>query len=159
MSSAPSLRVLRQSLHLSYSQISSYLSCPLKYQYRYVLGQEPEHVSSSLLLGMAIHAALARFYATLKETGAFDSEKPLLEFFGDVLTTDLAQAKAPVHFKAEAPDADALLSQGQGLLRAFLADPGFCGMEVVAVELPLKTRLCDPNGVPTEFVSVPSTCC
>ena len=44
--------------YISYSSISLFQSCPLKWYYRYVLGLEEETVSSSLVFGSAIHKAV-----------------------------------------------------------------------------------------------------
>ena len=43
--------------YLSYSAVSLYRSCPLKFYFRYVKGLSEESVSSSLVFGSAIHAA------------------------------------------------------------------------------------------------------
>ncbi|MBI3866050.1 MAG: PD-(D/E)XK nuclease family protein [Planctomycetia bacterium] len=48
--------------YLSYSAVTTYQSCPLRYYFRYVLGLPEETVSSALVFGSAIHAALERFY-------------------------------------------------------------------------------------------------
>jgi putative RecB family exonuclease len=146
-----SLRVLRQSLHLSYSQVTTYLACSLKYYFQYVKGDAPEHLSSSLLLGTAVHAAIARYYQAIKETGHPEESGLILTLLRDALSSSIAHAQRPVLYKADAPDAEALIAQGEDLLQAFLADPGFAGLEVVAVELPLGTRLLEPNGVASDF--------
>jgi CRISPR/Cas system-associated exonuclease Cas4 (RecB family) len=39
----------RAELHVSASQIKTWLMCPRKYQYRYVLGLQPEHRSGNLV--------------------------------------------------------------------------------------------------------------
>ena len=62
MTPTQSLRVLRHQLHLSYSQINTYLTCSLRYFFQYVKGYGPEHTSSALALGSSIHASLARYY-------------------------------------------------------------------------------------------------
>ena len=48
--------------HLSYSQINTYLSCPLKYRLHYVDRIEPEFLAASLAFGSGIHEAIAAFY-------------------------------------------------------------------------------------------------
>jgi putative RecB family exonuclease len=47
--------------HISYSQASTYLQCPLKYRFHYIDGLEPEFTSGSLAFGQAIHGAVAGF--------------------------------------------------------------------------------------------------
>lgn len=151
MKTAASLRVLRQGLHLSYSQVTTYLNCSLRYFFQYVRGLEPEHVPSSLLLGSAIHAALARYYETSLETEKASDPEAILETFRDHLCTGISQAKSPVLYKVDAPDAEALIRQGEGLLQAFLESPAFADLEVVGVELPLAARLLEEDGTPSDF--------
>ena len=55
----------RAALHVSVSQIRTFQICPRRYQFRYVLGATPEHVSSNLVLGSAVHSALAGYYLAL----------------------------------------------------------------------------------------------
>lgn len=52
--------------YLSYSAISTYQKCPLRYFFQYVADLAPETVSASLIFGGAIHAAIeAHFNAIL----------------------------------------------------------------------------------------------
>ena len=48
--------------YLSYSAVRTFQSCPLKYRFRYVDGLPEECVSSALVFGSAIHAAVEFFY-------------------------------------------------------------------------------------------------
>lgn len=48
--------------HLSYSQISSYLTCPLRYRFRYIDQLPPEFIAAPLAFGTAIHEAVGAFY-------------------------------------------------------------------------------------------------
>ena len=48
--------------HLSYSQVSSYLMCPLRYKFRYIDQLSPEFISAPLAFGTAIHEAVGAFY-------------------------------------------------------------------------------------------------
>ncbi|MBD1401866.1 RecB family exonuclease [Pelovirga terrestris] len=146
-----SLRALRHQLHLSYSQINTYLTCSLRYFFQYVKGFAPEHTSSALILGSTIHASLARYYDGIKEKGEAESPDSLLEFYRDSMAIELATPRAPVMFGNDAGNADELLALGERLLRAYLDNPGFNGMEVVATELPLSMPLVTPDGRVTDF--------
>jgi putative RecB family exonuclease len=53
--------------HLSYSQINTYLTCPLRYKFKYVDQIPPAFTASSLAFGSAIHEAAAAFYQTRLE--------------------------------------------------------------------------------------------
>jgi putative RecB family exonuclease len=48
--------------HLSYSQISTYLMCPLRYRFQYVELIPPAFKSAALAFGSAIHEAVGAFY-------------------------------------------------------------------------------------------------
>ena len=111
MAQTASLRVLRQRLHLSYSQIHTYLGCSLRYSFHYVYGLAPESVSSSLLLGTAVHTALAQYFERLQQSGQAEQPGALLELFRDTLKTQIAQSTLPVNYKSEAPHAEALIDQ------------------------------------------------
>ncbi|PYS44244.1 MAG: hypothetical protein DMG13_34155 [Acidobacteria bacterium] len=59
-------------LRISKSQIQTYLICPRKFWFQYfpVTGATPEFTPASLPFGAALHAAIATFYRSVKETGA-----------------------------------------------------------------------------------------
>jgi putative RecB family exonuclease len=48
--------------YISWSAISTFRSCPLKYWFRYVAGLPEESVSAALVFGTGIHAAIEDFY-------------------------------------------------------------------------------------------------
>jgi putative RecB family exonuclease len=48
--------------HLSYSQINTYLMCPLKYRFHYIDRIEPPFTAAPLAFGSAIHEAVGAFY-------------------------------------------------------------------------------------------------
>src|SRR5688572_31917461 len=56
-------------LRISKSQIQTYLICPRKFYFQYVMGAMPEFTPASLPFGRALHAAVATFYRSIKETG------------------------------------------------------------------------------------------
>src|SRR5437764_11400714 len=62
-------------LRISKSQIQTYLICPRKFWFQYVVAQMAEFLPASLPFGTALHAAVAAFYKSMKETGT----KPELE--------------------------------------------------------------------------------
>ena len=67
--------------HLSYSQVSTFQSCPLKWHYRYVAHQPVEHIGSGLLFGLSIHAALERHHRALVDGSTPPSVEQLLDTF------------------------------------------------------------------------------
>lgn len=48
--------------YLSYSAVSTFQACPLRYYFRYMLGLPETFVSASLVFGSAIHAAIETHY-------------------------------------------------------------------------------------------------
>ena len=50
---------LREMPHWSYSAMQCYITCPLKYKFRYIDNAEPERTGSCFPFGRAFHAALS----------------------------------------------------------------------------------------------------
>ena len=53
------LHIVDDALHVSVSQVKTWLRCPRQYELRYVRGAEPEVVPTALAFGSAFHGALA----------------------------------------------------------------------------------------------------
>lgn len=51
--------------HLSYSSVSTFQSCPLKWYFKYVLGLPVTTISSSLVFGSALHASVQYHFEQL----------------------------------------------------------------------------------------------
>ena len=51
--------------YLSWSAISTFRTCPLKYKFRYIDGLPEESVSSALVFGTGIHTALEQHFQTI----------------------------------------------------------------------------------------------
>ncbi|MBL9080582.1 MAG: PD-(D/E)XK nuclease family protein [Planctomycetales bacterium] len=62
-SPAPPAKPLRD--YLSYSAITTYQNCPLRYYFRYVAGLPEKMVSSSLVFGSAVHRAVEHHFNEL----------------------------------------------------------------------------------------------
>ena len=138
-------------LHISYSQIFTYLACGLKYKFQYVENRPFERISSNLFFGSAIHSALERFYRTWKEKGTQETLKNTTELFCDSINLELDKSDLPVLFKREAPDRDSLIQMGVSVLEAFHGSIDLNGYEVVDIELPLSATLYSDSGEPTDF--------
>ena len=70
-------------LHVSISQLKSYLLCPRQFEFRYVRGLEQEFVPRALAFGIAFHSALARHYVDLRDVGEAPPVEKLIETFRD----------------------------------------------------------------------------
>ena len=51
---------LKETPHWSYSAFQTFLTCPLKYQFRYIDKVEPERTGSCFPFGRAFHAPIWR---------------------------------------------------------------------------------------------------
>jgi putative RecB family exonuclease len=67
--------------YVSWSQLSTFRQCPLRYQFRYLDRVEPEFVSSALLVGSSLHSAIEHHHRQQLETDDTVSLDELLEAF------------------------------------------------------------------------------
>jgi CRISPR/Cas system-associated exonuclease Cas4 (RecB family) len=67
--------------YLSFSAISTYQACPLRYFFRYVLGLPEETISSSLVFGSAIHSAVQFHFERLLVANSSPDLDSLLDVF------------------------------------------------------------------------------
>jgi CRISPR/Cas system-associated exonuclease Cas4 (RecB family) len=92
----------RSALHVSVSQIKTYILCSKKFEYRYVLGADPEHMSANLLIGSSVHKALEKYYCTV-QAGA------------EVKESDIVQSYSEAFVRGAAEGPGVLLEEGQRL--------------------------------------------
>lgn len=131
----------RASLHVSVSQVRAYQLCPRKYQLRYVLGAVAEQRSANLLLGTAVHEALAEYYRIIA-AGELAEREVLFGVLQRKLA-DSVQSGPPVVFD-DGEDMDQLVQQGRNLLQAFL-EQGTMPEKVVGVEQQFVRDIIDPD--------------
>ena len=81
--SLPTFQQMREGLHISHSQISQYMICPLKFQFQYVQGLQPEFIGAALPFGSAIHHTIAILYKQLQATDRAPSKTEVQEVFAD----------------------------------------------------------------------------
>jgi putative RecB family exonuclease len=145
------LQEMKKELHVSYTELATYLNCPLKHQFAYVLKRPPERLSISLLFGSAIHASLERFYRTMRDQAAKEPLGVLQELFQDRINHELDRTEVPLIFKKETPDRETAVTLGHSMLKAFHESLNLDGFEVLEVERPLSARLYTDEGLPTEL--------
>ena len=133
--------VPRAALHVSVSQIKTFILCPRLYEFRYVLGAEREHVSSNLVLGSAVHAVLAGYYMAVLNGDELVADE-LVQIFVD--DWDGEVATLPNLLLPDGVEADDLKDQGVALVRAFL-DGVPPVDEVLGVEQPFALDIADPK--------------
>ena len=152
MTRAQAFTDFQSALHVSHSQIFTYLGCSLKYRFQYVEQRSQERISIALPFGSAIHSAIERYYLSIKDKGMVEPLETIQEVFADSLTADLEKRDVPILYKKETPDRDAAIEMGKGLLKAFYEGIDLTGFEIVDVELPLTARLYTEEGQPTDLM-------
>jgi len=114
--------------HWSYSAINQYLRCPLQYYFQRILKLPQPTVSSGLILGAAVHSALAVYHRYLMENKEPVEQQIRQEFFE---TWILRSNEQIVEFKAGESKGD-LMEQGLALLKLYMDAPppqGIVGIE------------------------------
>jgi DNA helicase-2/ATP-dependent DNA helicase PcrA len=128
-------------LKLSYSQISSYKTCPLQYRFRYVEGREIPP-NASLSFGKSVHAALEWLYsvptphpATLEElvdcleecwiSEGFESPEEEARYFYQ------ARSTLELYYRRNVLETDEPFRIPAGLEQRFSVDLGFCTLSGV----------------------------
>jgi len=119
---------------ISYSAISIYLQCPLKYRLSYVDKLEPEWTTDSLLLGSVIHKALEVCLKRFKQFGKLMKCTELQETFCDILQYELSRVDVKY---GSGRTRDQLRRMGMNMLsfwRSSLAKDILSINEIIAVE-------------------------
>ena len=135
ISNVASLQQAREALHVSVSQIKTFLLCAERYRQIYVLRTPPAHRPSALAFGSAFHEALAAFYGELAENGNALPFSELSEIFGASWAGQLLREPAVLFGKKET--AEGMLEKAHGMLAAF-HEHGLRPAEVLGVEVPFS---------------------
>ena len=131
------LTQMREGLHISVSQVKCYLRCPRQYQFRYVLGAEPEFMPANLVLGSAVHEGLAAFYRSVMTTSESPEFDVCMAAFHATLV-GFRKSKLPIK------DGDKIEAQGEALLKIFYENTYQDPPNVIGVEVPFTIELPDP---------------
>ncbi len=99
--------------YLSASSINAFLNCPRYFAYVYEEEAEPSHVSSSLVLGSAVHIAGSQLYRGIRENQKV-KKKELEEVFCESLLT-LRDNNPPILFN-KGETFSSMMVQGIGLV-------------------------------------------
>ena len=145
------LHTLRDQLHISHSQLFTYLNCSLKYFFAYVQNVPGKHSSINLHFGKAIHGAIEVFYRSLQETGNKPSFAEVESVFMKKLYQSMESVEAPILFKKNMPDIASSIFIGKKMLEVFHEQTSLDGCTIEAVELPLSATLHNHNGEPLDI--------
>jgi len=124
-------------VRISYTELETYLTCPRRYKYKYVLGLEWEQMPAAMAFGRAIGKAVAAYYRAKKE-GASLALPGLVKIFRE---TWEMECQNPILTFPEGETPIQFLTQGVAMLEMFYdqVQPG----EIVEVEFPFETHLDD----------------
>jgi putative RecB family exonuclease len=124
--------------HLSFSAVSTFQACPLRFYFRYVLGLPQTVISSSLVFGSAMHHAVQFHYEQLMIGNKPPDLDMLLDAYQDYWE---GQKKQTIRF-GKGEDRDALGRMADRMLRAFMAS-GYAQPQgvILGVEEELRGQL------------------
>jgi len=123
--------------HLSYSQIYTYLSCPLKYRFHYIDRIEPPFVSAALAFGSCIHEAVGSFYQSCLEGDPLTPSQ-LVDIYSQVWSSQ-SKERAIRFFNGDSDDK--LATKAKGMLHVFheAFDPD--AQSIIGIEEPFEINL------------------
>ena len=105
--------------HWSYSAISQFLACPLRYYFQRVLYLPQPSIGSSLVLGSSVHAVLAEYHRTVQQ-----DQPPKIETLHRVFadTWSSRENRTRITFKDGENPKDTF-DQGIALIELYLKEP------------------------------------
>ncbi|MDB5340524.1 MAG: hypothetical protein JWN70_6143 [Planctomycetaceae bacterium] len=125
--------------YVSYSAISTYCQCPLKYAFKYIEGLPEETISSSLAFGRAVHAAAEHHFNELMSGAPPPDQDSLLSAFWDAWRS---VAKEGVIKYGKGEDTASLQQTAERVLTAFrLSDLAHPTGRLIGVEEELRGSL------------------
>jgi putative RecB family exonuclease len=98
--------------HLSYSQISTYLTCPLRYKLHYVDLIPPAFTSAAMTFGSSLHEAVAAYYQSRLEGDTIRPDQML-----DVYRDTWQNAEGIKYFNGD--NEESLLKKAEQLISVF----------------------------------------
>lgn len=132
--------------HWSYSAISQYLSCPLRFYFQRVQRLPQMMVGSSLVLGSSVHAALAEYHRTVQQDEPTDTAK-LHKIISDTWTK--RENETRISYRDGENQAE-LLAQGISLVELYLKEPP--PENIIAIEQEIIAPLHNSQG---EYLETP----
>jgi len=127
-------------LHFSYSQLNTYLICPMKYYFQYVVGVDWETKPVALIFGKSIHKPAETYYVSLKENGEIIPVEQMIAVFESVMDNEVKKTEVAITYK-EGENFESLRDQGRALIKLFHAE--ITPQKIVAVEFPFSISIPD----------------
>lgn len=132
--------------HWSYSSISQYLACPLRYYFQRILCLPQSSISCGLVLGSSVHAVLAEYHRSIQENKPAKVER-LHKVFSENWSS--RENKAQVLFKDGENPKDCF-DQGIALVELYLKEPP--PKNIVSIEKEVISPVHNSKG---EFLETP----
>jgi len=127
-------------LHFSYSQLNTYLICPMKYANQYVIGLDWETKPVALPFGRAIHKSAETYYLSLLEAGEIIPVEQMIAVFESTFDRDTQNTEIELTFK-NGENLESLREQGIELLKLFHEETR--PQKIVAVEFRFSVGIPD----------------
>ena len=127
-------------LHISHSQVKTFLTCPQKYYFQYVRGLPWEFIPDYFPFGKAIHGAVKPFYLSLKDTGIRIS---LDDLIGHFFKSWEQESQKDIRYQKD-QNQDTLRDKGVEMLKVFYE--GVSPRRILEVELPFSVDLIQREG-------------
>jgi CRISPR/Cas system-associated exonuclease Cas4 (RecB family) len=105
--------------HWSYSAVSQYMACPLQYFFQRIIGLPRITVSSKLVLGSAVHHALAEYHRTILYDEPTRTEALHRVF---IKAWEQREAESRVTYRSRESRAE-VIAQGIALIEVYLLEP------------------------------------
>ncbi len=127
-------------LRITKSQLQTYVMCPAKYRFQYVVGAQPEFTPVPMVFGKAMHEVTGSFYRHIMVGNPKPDLEWLLTDWKMVWSTERGD---PTIRWDEKHTAESVAAQGAGMLKAFheTANP----RHIDAVEYPFLVDIIDPD--------------
>ena len=126
--------------HWSYSAISQYLRCPLQYYFERVLKLPRKSTPSSMVLGSAVHSALAFYHQAIASQQTVDRSQ-VIEII--VQSWNDRSNRETIEFK-EGESQSQLIDQSISLIELYLTEPP--PSNIIAIEKPLWVPIITSSG-------------
>jgi putative RecB family exonuclease len=122
--------------HLSYSQINTYCTCPLKYRLHYIDRIEPPFTAAPLAFGSCIHESAAAFYQSCLEGDPLSASQ-IYDVYRQTWESHVKER--PIRF-SNGDSAESLTEKAKRMLEVFHAafDPA---IQIVGIEEPFEVDL------------------
>lgn len=127
--------------YLSYSEIKTFQTCPLKWRFQYVDKARPEQLSSAMLLGSCVHAAVQAYFQAMLGADQLPTIHQLMETYRAHWKEE--SDGAPIQY-GKSQDAQILEATARRMLEQFIASPYAQAQgEIIGIEESFKVHLAE----------------